>query len=522
MRSAPRRLLLIAIVVAPVAAAAPSGDAAGVRQIYHATRAEQLVPLLREAIGYETVESNRDAHSQQRDWLKRTAAGLGFVFRDAAAFAEIELPGPAGAPVLGLVVHGDVAPPGDGWTVPPFAGIEKDGDIYGRGVADDKGPLIQALLAMAALRDSGLPRTHAIRLLVGSDEESQGRDVVTYLRTHAPPTYSLVLDSVFPVVVGEKAWDEFTVTAEGAYVVKNGESAASWHVVHLDAGTATSIVPDRATATLRWRGAARRGVDPAVAALTRAPAPEGYALETIVAGEDVTLTARGHAAHAGMNIEGGRNALVLLAKRLLPHVAPSGARDLLAFAVQAGSDLHGSGLGLTAADSLAGPYDVNVATIKSAREDALRLAINLRRPAPITGGVLRTQLEAVVAAFNRANGSRLVADGYFDETPLAFDRNLPIVRQLMRAYARATGQAAPPAVVGGATYAARLPDSIAFGMWLPGRPYPGHDTDEHVSIAALHRGVDVLIEALVDLSCGAPLVDPFRAERPRRRSGAHS
>jgi len=79
----------------------------------------------------------------------------------------------------------------------------------------------------------------------------------------------------------------------------------------------------------------------------------------------------------------------------------------------------------------------------------------------------------------------------------------------MDAYARATGQRPPEAISGGGTYAKRLPNSIAFGMWFPGKPYPGHDSDEKVELSELQRGLDVLIEALRDLSSGPPLQDPL-------------
>src|SRR5256886_4404409 len=173
-----------------------------------ATRPDRsrLEPLLLEAIRFPTVAGNEQARLEQQQWLLRTAQSLGLTARDAGPVTEVELPGPPGAPVLGLVVHGDVQPVDEkGWTVPPFAGVERSGVVYGRGAADDKGPLVQALLAMHAVRD--LPRTHTVRLLVGSDEESGSTDMGIYLEAHAPPAYSLVLDSEFPVVVGEKAWD---------------------------------------------------------------------------------------------------------------------------------------------------------------------------------------------------------------------------------------------------------------------------------------------------------------------------
>src|SRR5438874_4920281 len=65
-----------------------------------------LQPLLLEAIRFPTVAGNDQARLDQQQWLLRTAASLGLAARDAGPVTEIELPGPPGAPVLGLVVHG--------------------------------------------------------------------------------------------------------------------------------------------------------------------------------------------------------------------------------------------------------------------------------------------------------------------------------------------------------------------------------------------------------------------------------
>jgi len=70
----------------------------------------RLTSLLVEAIRFPTVAGNDQARKDQQTWLLRTAASLGLVARDAGPVTEIELPGPPGAPVLGLVVHGDVQP----------------------------------------------------------------------------------------------------------------------------------------------------------------------------------------------------------------------------------------------------------------------------------------------------------------------------------------------------------------------------------------------------------------------------
>src|SRR5439155_13725589 len=41
----------------------------------------------------------------------------------------------AGGPTIALNAHGDVVPPGEGWTRPPYEGVIEDGRMYGRGVA---------------------------------------------------------------------------------------------------------------------------------------------------------------------------------------------------------------------------------------------------------------------------------------------------------------------------------------------------------------------------------------------------
>ena len=58
-----------------------------------------------------------------------------------------------GDETLGILCHVDVVPEGNGWTYPPFEGIEADGKVYGRGAIDDKGPTIAAWMAMKLVKE---------------------------------------------------------------------------------------------------------------------------------------------------------------------------------------------------------------------------------------------------------------------------------------------------------------------------------------------------------------------------------
>src|SRR5258707_13414071 len=189
-----RAFIMLFLAGCQARSAPPPDAAAGVRQRYDAEQAARMVPMLCEVLRFPTVAGNDKARSDQQAWLTATGQALGFSVRGAGLVTEIELGGPEGAPVLGLLVHGDVQPvEAAKWTIPPFDGVARDGYVLGRGAADDKGPLVQALLAMKALRESGVARTHTVRLLVGSDEESANQDIAEYLKSHRPPDYSLVL-----------------------------------------------------------------------------------------------------------------------------------------------------------------------------------------------------------------------------------------------------------------------------------------------------------------------------------------
>ena len=433
--------------------------------------------LLSEAVRFPTVAGNDQARKDQQAWLLKTAADLGLQARDAGPVTEIELPGPPGAPVLGLVVHGDVQPVDEKqWTTPPFAGVIKNGYVHGRGAADDKGPLVDALLAMHALKGASLTQT--VRLLVGSDEESGSQDIKTYLSSHAPPSYTLVLDSEFPVVVGEKAWDGLQV------------DAAEGGIEDLEAGISPSIVPDRAKLTLK--------ADADFEKKLHAP-DKDTRVELQRRGELLDITVHGRAAHSGVNIAGGRNALVSLAHVVGGLLPDCPARDLLAF-----TD-HVLGLQLPAAGGWRG-WAINPGTVKHAN-GKYTLIVNLRRPPPWSAAQSREHLFAAVKAFS----PRLEpGDYYFGDEPLVFDPNAKIVKRLMDDYARATGERPPLAVSGGGTYAKKIPNAIAFGMWFPGKPYPGHDVDEKQPIDDLQRGLEILSLTLRDLATSPPLQDPFQ------------
>ncbi|MDX6750105.1 ArgE/DapE family deacylase (plasmid) [Geminicoccaceae bacterium 1502E] len=77
-------------------------------------------------------------------------------------------------PVIALNAHGDVVPPGEGWTRDPYGAEIVDGWMYGRGVAVSKSDFATYAFALLALEASAAPLRGAVELHFTYDEEAGG------------------------------------------------------------------------------------------------------------------------------------------------------------------------------------------------------------------------------------------------------------------------------------------------------------------------------------------------------------
>ncbi|MEI9984297.1 MAG: M20/M25/M40 family metallo-hydrolase [Aliidongia sp.] len=84
-------------------------------------------------------------------------------------------------PVIALNAHGDVVPPGEGWTRDPYGAEIVDGWMYGRGVAVSKSDFATYLFALRALEALDQPLAGAVELHFTYDEEAGGEIGPRYL-----------------------------------------------------------------------------------------------------------------------------------------------------------------------------------------------------------------------------------------------------------------------------------------------------------------------------------------------------
>jgi acetylornithine deacetylase/succinyl-diaminopimelate desuccinylase-like protein len=111
---------------------------------------------------------------------------------------------------IALVNHLDVVPTTPQfWSVDPFSGAVRDGYVWGRGALDMKGEGMVQLMALVALKRSGVPLDRDIVFIGNADEELGGTGAEVFVKRHA----DLLRDV------------EFLMTEGGDNLVDNGRLA---------------------------------------------------------------------------------------------------------------------------------------------------------------------------------------------------------------------------------------------------------------------------------------------------------
>ncbi len=147
---------------------------------------EVLRALVRQPSVAATGEGLAEAAALVRKMFEQAGARVMIVTRDGAAPAVIaDFPG-AGDRTLLFYDHYDVQPPdplGE-WTSPPFEPTVRDGRLYGRGVADNKGDLTTRLAAVAAVQAAHGELPCRVKFLVEGEEEIGSVHIGPYVQAH--------------------------------------------------------------------------------------------------------------------------------------------------------------------------------------------------------------------------------------------------------------------------------------------------------------------------------------------------
>ena len=122
-----------------------------------------------------------------------------------------------GGPTVGLNAHGDVVPPGEGWTHDPYGGEVIDGKLYGRAAAVSKCDFSTFTFAMRALESLKASLHGSVELYFTYDEEFGGELGPGWLLAKGIIKPDLLLAAAFSyqVVTGHNGCLQLEVTVHG-------------------------------------------------------------------------------------------------------------------------------------------------------------------------------------------------------------------------------------------------------------------------------------------------------------------
>lgn len=460
---------------------------------------EEQLQTLKDLVGIESVAGEPEGDApfgagvqKAFDYMLQKGSEAGFdTFRAGNYGGHIEMKASdPDAETMGIVCHIDTVPLGEGWTYDPLGCEIHDGEIYGRGTTDDKGPCIAAFYAMKAVAQCGFPLRKNVRLILGLDEETNWIGMDHYKKACEPPDFGFTPDADFPAIRGEMGIMVFDIAK------KLGRPAQSGLILKsLKAGSAPNMVADSARALLgsedkktyekieeqaaEWRSSGRMDI------------------RTRRMGKSLEVKVKGKSAH-GAHPSDGINAVSLMMEFLgtLDFAGDDAAEFIEFYNRYIGRELDGSSIGCRIEDKDSGATVFNVGMAEIDQE-AARITVNVRYPVTSTADDIYKGMEPVLEKYDLGVVKKS------DSGPILFEEGDPLIETLMDVYRDRTGDKdSQPAVMGGGTYARAFDNVTAFGALFPGDPDLMHQKDERVKADRFFLQTHIYADAVYRLCCG--------------------
>ena len=396
-----------------------------------------------------------------------------------------------GKKCLDILAHLDVVPAGEGWMeTEPFQPVIKNGKLYGRGTADDKGPAVAALYAMRAVKELNIPVSKNARLILGTDEECGSSDIEQYYakEPEAPMTFSP--DGDFPVVNTEKG------RLEGHFTATWEKEEGLPRLLSIHAGTKLNVAPGKAWAVLQGFQAE---IMEKAARETEAATGVSFEMEYsdyTMAPDDtiVKITATGHGAHAAQP-EMGNNALTGLLSliSILPFEKSEAVEAVRKLSLLfPHGDFLGEQLGIAMKDDISGPLTLAFSMLEVG-ETGLEGWFDSR--CPICSNEENTLKKAKEKIEEK--GFKFLTENMVP--PHHVDENSAFISTLLNVYEEYTGNKGECLAIGGGTYVHSLKNGVAFGAAMPGTDNRMHGADEFAYVEELTMEAKIFAQVIVQL-----------------------
>ncbi len=461
-------------------------------------RQEEMIIRLKEFLAIESVLDEKTARdgapfgegvNNALEYVLNLTKNKGFTVKNVDGFAGHAEYG-EGEELLGILCHVDVVPAGDGWTTPPFQPTIRDGKIFARGSIDDKGPTIAAIFALAIVKELGLKLNKRVRLIFGTNEETEWTDLEHYFLKEEMPNLGFAPDADFPIINAEKGILSITVARELKKGLEERDKGNSLSLKSFRAGLRTNMVPAQSEAEING---SVNDLDEIKKEFFNFLKLHGLTGEAYLIENELKLNLRGISAHA-MEPMKGVNAATYLATFLAQYSLQEEANTyLMLIKDYLHTDFFGERLGINFQDELSGRLTANYG-IFNFGEDEATINMNIRYP-------VSTDYEKMVERIKNFYGEhQMYLSDLRNSKPHYVDPDNFLVQTLKKVYEEQTGNVGELLAIGGGTYARALKVGVAFGPLFPGKIETAHQKDEFIELADLFKATAIYAQAIYELA----------------------
>lgn len=366
--------------------------------------------------------------------------------------------------------HLDIVPAGEGWTYPPFDLTIANEKIYGRGVLDNKGPIITALYGLKIIKDLNLKISKRIRIIFGTNEETGFKDIPYYFKEEKPPLMGFTPDCKYPAVYGERGIVDVTIWSDE---IKKGKAP---YIKMIKGNFVNNMVPDFAEVEI-----------------CRKESLKGKKInwETNLS-EKISIKGKQAPGNAP---ESGENALTTLCKTLNGIDTLKGeTKNFIRFVYENFHENHSlENSGINCCDEISGKLVINPYKLEL-KEDKLGLSVVFRYPMSYT----YEDILEIIKEISKGKYKDIDINRRMDS--VLFDKDHILLKKLQEAYEEVTSFDGTPVTTTGGTYAKVFKNIVAFGPSFPGQKGIAHNADEYMDLSDLLLNYRIFTKAIYNLA----------------------
>ena len=423
------------------------------------------------------------------DFVANLASDMGFESKNLGYCTEVKFG--SGTERIDIAVHVDVVPEGDGWETDPYKLTEIDGNLYGRGTLDDKGPAISVLYALKAMKDSGHIPNKEIRLIFGGAEETGMSDLKQYIAENGLPDFAVSPDSSFPVTNAELG------VCFGKILLDKAGIGKKVTLVSVNGGIAFNCVPDKCNSIFECSDS--ESFDLFISKLESVKASlmnPSYTVDRDAL--TIEVYNEGISVHGSVP-ETGRNAvkdILFNVKNIFDSIDEKNSFVDTVTKLLKGT--QGKGLGIYCKDEMSGEISVNMGICKyNIDSDDNYVTLDIRVPVSIDVYGIKETLERVCSE----NGAKFDLHQIDVGTYMPADNKY--LKSLAESYEKVTGKRAEMLCARGVTYAKSFEGKgVAFGPIEEGTDQGGglHSTGEFIKKDSFFKMAEIYAEVLHNLT----------------------